>query len=182
VLKYLARRAVAAFERRWNYDASYVREVLDEGGVAAILPLDALTKVGKYRRDIPASVYYAAKVTASVAADCGACAQLTLSMAEAEGVGVETLRALVAGDRTALGEDERLGYDLARATLAHEPADDVREAVLRRWSRRGLVSLAYALVAAQAYPTFKYALGHGHACTRLRAGGIDLLGREKVQA
>ncbi|HET6275973.1 MAG TPA: hypothetical protein VFE16_08615 [Candidatus Cybelea sp.] len=35
----------------------------------------------------------------------------------------------------------------------------------------GLVSLAYAIVGAQAYPAFKYAIGHGHACVRLSVGG-----------
>lgn len=92
------------------------------------------------------------------------------------------LRALVAGNRAALGYDERLAYDLARATLNREPADQVREAVLKRLGRRGLVSLAYALMASQAFPTLKYALGHGHECTRLQAGGVELLHHENVSA
>ncbi len=182
VRTYLARRAIAAFERRWNYDASYLREVLDEGGVGAILPLDALNKVSRYRRGVPARAYYAAKVTAAVAADCGACAQLVVSMAEFEGLDVESLRAIVAGDRALLSEEERLGYDLARATLKREPADHIREAIRKRWGPRALVSLAYALVAAQAFPTFRYALGRGYACTCLRAAGTDVFRDVEVPA
>ena len=49
--------------------------------------------------------------------------------------------------------------------------DEARAEILRRWGRVGLVSLAYGIVAAQSYPTFKYAIGHGHACVRLRVGG-----------
>jgi hypothetical protein len=56
--------------------------------------------------------------------------------------------------------------------LRHAPqADDLRDEVVRQWGRRGLVSLSFALVAARLYPTLKYALGHGHACTRLVIGG-----------
>ncbi len=167
MLTRFAKRLIGAFERRWSYDGSYMREVVDRAGVEAILPLQALAKVSRYRRGVPASVYYAAKITAVLAADCGSCAQLMVTMARTEGVPADALRALVAGNRDALGPDERLGYDLARATLAREVAADLRAAILARWGYRGLVSLAYGLVAAQAFPTFKYALGHAHACARL---------------
>jgi hypothetical protein len=40
--------------------------------------------------------------------------------------------------------------------------------------RAGLASLAYAIVAAQAFPTLKYALGHGHACVRVKIAGGQL--------
>jgi hypothetical protein len=174
MLSYLAKRAIGAFERRWAYDGSYMREIIERSGFDAIRPLDALGKVAKYRRDVPVSVYYAAKITAAIAADCGPCAQLIVSIAEAEGVVTSTLHALVAGDRAALTEDERLGFDLAQTTLAREPGDTVRAAILERFGHRGLVSLAYGLVSAQAFPTFKYAVGYGHACTRIRVDGAEL--------
>ena len=47
----------------------------------------------------------------------------------------------------------------------------MREEVLRRWGKRGLISLAFAMLSARMYPTLKYALGHGQACTRLMIGG-----------
>ncbi len=163
MLTFLAKRAIDAFERRWNYDHTYAREILQRAGFRAIQPLDALGRVSKYRRAVPAPMYYAAKITATIAADCGSCAQLAVTMARHEGVAPRVLRALAEGDREALGSDERLGYDLARATLAREPADDVRRAIVERYGYGALVSLAYALVAAQAFPTLKYALGYGSA-------------------
>ena len=36
---------------------------------------------------------------------------------------------------------------------------------------RGLISLAFAMLSAQMYPTLKYALGHGQACMQLAIGG-----------
>jgi hypothetical protein len=47
----------------------------------------------------------------------------------------------------------------------------LREGILRRWGERGLISLAFAILSARMYPTLKYALGHGQACTRLVIGG-----------
>ena len=34
-----------------------------------------------------------------------------------------------------------------------------------------MLALAYAIMAAQLYPTLKYALGHGKACTRVIVDG-----------
>jgi hypothetical protein len=50
-------------------------------------------------------------------------------------------------------------------------ADDLREEVVRQWGKRALISLAFAIMAARLFPTLKYAMGHGRACTRLTIGG-----------
>jgi hypothetical protein len=63
-----------------------------------------------------------------------------------------------------------------RATLAHDAvADEYREAILKRWGPRALVSLAFPITAARIYPTAKYALGHGKACTRVVVGGTTVM-------
>jgi hypothetical protein len=174
MLSWFMRKQIDAFGRRWSYDTSYMRAVLEQAGPGAVMPLNGLGKVGAYRRDVPAGVYYAAKVTASVAADCGPCAQLVVQMAEDAGVSAGVLRALVAGEFDALPPDERLGAELARATLAREPGTETRDAIVARWGYRGLVSIAYGIVAAQAYPTLKYALGAATSCVRLRVAGAEV--------
>ena len=40
-----------------------------------------------------------------------------------------------------------------------------------RWGKRALVSLAFAVTGARIFPTLKYAMGHGRACTRVTVGG-----------
>ena len=60
----------------------------------------------------------------------------------------------------------------AEASLRHAPeADDLREEVVRRWGKRALISLAFAITGARIFPTVKYAMGHGRACTRVTVGG-----------
>jgi hypothetical protein len=69
-------------------------------------------------------------------------------------------------------DDVALAVGFARASLAHAPeADDMRAEILRRWGKKALVSLSFALVAACIFPTLKYAMGHGHACMRVTVGG-----------
>jgi hypothetical protein len=171
MIKWFLRRQIAAFERAWNYDASYIHEMIDTDPRAAM----AFSKVigfSQYRQDIPAAPHWAAGIVSVMSEDCGPCTQLTIDMAQRQGVDPAILRAVVARDLTAMPYEVALAVRFAEKTLKHAPeADDLREEVLRLWGRRGLVSLAFVITSARLFPTLKYALGHGRACTRLTIGG-----------
>ena len=122
MFSWFARRQIDAFERQWGYDCGYLREMLAKAGIDALLPLNALGKVSAYRRDVPTDVYYAAKITAAIGADCGPCAQLVVSMAEAAGVDLSTLRAIVSGDRDSLPYDAALGVTSRVQPFCANPA------------------------------------------------------------
>jgi alkylhydroperoxidase family enzyme len=171
MIKWLMRRRLAAFERSFGYDASYARDIL-EATPRGFMALARVQAMGRFRRDIPADVYYAAKLVAARAEDCGPCTQLVANMAERAGVPAETLRAVLARDERAMSETVALGFRFAEASLAHDPAADaMREEIMRRWGQRALISLAFAMVTARVFPTIKYALGHGQACARVVVGG-----------
>ncbi len=171
MLRWLLRRQVAAFERAWNYDASYLRALIDIDP-RAMLAFGKLRGIVDYRRDVPPTVYAAAGLVAVMREDCGPCTQLGIDMAQQGGVNPVVLRAIVTRDFVAMPEDVALAVRFTAATLARSAeADELREQVVRRFGRRGLISLAFAILAARLYPTLKYALGYGQACTRLTIGG-----------
>jgi uncharacterized lipoprotein YbaY len=114
------------------------------------------------------------RLAAVLSEDCGPCTQLTITMAEREGVAAATLRAIVAGDLRAMPDDAVLAYRFAQASLAHDAADELRSEIVRRWGEQGLISLAFALAIARVFPTVKYALGHGQACSRVTVAGSPL--------
>lgn len=173
MLQWIAHRQLAAFERAYNYDASYIHDMMDISWPAArrFIPL---MKMSSFRQDVPAAAWYAAKIIATMAEDCGPCAQLSVSMAEREGVSAEVLRGIIHGDATAMGEDVALAARFTRAVLAHDlAADDLRQQIAARWGQRAVVTLAMAITSARLYPTMKYALGYGQACVRLRVAGVE---------
>ena len=146
MIKWFLSRWISKFERTWNYDASYLRDVLD-ADPRALMAFSKAAALSNYRKDVPPAAYCAAGL-----------------------VGI--LRAIVARDFSVMPFEVALAARFAEASLHHAPeADDLREEVLRRFGRRGLVSLAFAMTASRLYPTLKYALGHGRACTRLTIGG-----------
>jgi hypothetical protein len=175
MLSWLVRGQLDKFEREWGYDASYLREILAVGGLAAARFMDAASKMIRFRRGIQAAPHYAAALVSTLAEDCGPCTQLGISMAEREGIDPTLLRAVVERNDAALPADVRLAVEFTRATLAHDvAAEALREQVVKRWGREGALSLAYAIAAARIFPTVKYALGYGHTCTRLRIGDADV--------
>jgi hypothetical protein len=167
MLKWLIRKRLDAFERDYGYDTGYARAIL-AADTRALLAYAKIEAMGKYRRDVPTAVWYAAGLVSIVQEDCGPCAQLCVTMALRDGVPAAVIAAVLGGDDEALPADVRLGVEFARAALAHGPeADPLRELVRARWGERALISLAFALAAARVYPTVKYALGFGKACQRV---------------
>ncbi|HEY1720049.1 MAG TPA: hypothetical protein VGG27_02305 [Magnetospirillaceae bacterium] len=171
MMKWLMRRQIAAFDKAWNYDSSYALEIM-EADPKALLAFGKVMGVSRYRQGVPAAPYYAAKIVAVMAEDCGPCTQLVVDMAQKDGVNAATLRAIIAKDIEAMPDDVALAAGFAEATLRHaSEADAMRDAIVDCWGKRGLVSLAFAITTARIFPTVKYALGHGHACMRLTVGG-----------
>jgi hypothetical protein len=174
MVKWLMRRGIAAFERQWNYDAGYLHEIVDASPKAAWMFTRAAA-IGKYRTDVPAAAWAAAAITAVRHEDCGPCTQLGVSMAERAGIDARVLRAILTEDVEAMPDEVRLAWRFTRATIDHDPsADQYREEIARRWGPRAVISLAFAMVASRIYPTVKYAMGHGKACTRIVVGGAPV--------
>lgn len=176
MLKWFANQWLDKFEREWGYDVSYMREVLDAGGIEALKPIMALQKVAAYRGDCPRDALFAASLVAGRAGDCGPCLQLGVKMAERAGMPPEQIAAVLTQDRDAMSEDVRVAYDFARAALARDGWDiPAREAVVRRFGKRALIAMSYGIAVAGFYPAFKYALGAAHACQRIRVGTSEVV-------
>lgn len=175
MIRWVLRKAIGKFERQWSYDAAYMREIIEVSPRAAWLFSRAVA-LGQFRRDIPIEPWFAAGITAVRHEDCGPCTQLGVAMAERAGVSPAVLRAVLTDNPDAMPADVRLVWNFTCATLAHDAAaDEYREAIVKRWGRRALVSLAFAITASRIYPTVKYALGHGKACRRIVVGGTPVL-------
>jgi hypothetical protein len=170
--KKVAERKIASFEKDWDYDMSYAREMMDANW-DAFRGFGAVAKLGALRGEAPAEAMSAAKIATTMAEDCGPCTQLIVSMAEREGVDAAALRAIVAGDVSAMPPGASLGYKFSLATLAHDLAelDRLRGEIRERWGKSAVVELSLAIAIARVHPTVKYAMGYGHACQQIRVAG-----------
>ena len=81
MIRWALRKAIGKFERDWNYDASYMRDMIDASPRAAWL-FSRVTALGRFRRDVPLEAWFAAGITAVRHEDCGPCTQLGVTMAD----------------------------------------------------------------------------------------------------
>ncbi|MGE5500411.1 MAG: hypothetical protein ACM3W4_00625 [Ignavibacteriales bacterium] len=171
MLKAILNAVVGRFEKRYDYDVSYMRDLI-ETDTAAFFAFTGVQKLQSYRK-APTAALAAAKLVATLQEDCGPCTQIVVSMAEEQGVAPAVLKGVLTGDETAMGADAALAWKFARASLARdmEAADPLRDEIVRRWGRKGLAAIALAIASARVFPTVKYALGHGKTCSRVTVKG-----------
>ena len=170
MLDWLIRRRIAAFEKTYGYDMSYARELLASHR-KGFWRFARVQPMADCRDGVPIEAWYAAKLAAVRAEDCGPCTQLSVDIAREGGIDDAVLGAVLRNDLAALSSDTALAVRYAQAAVAHAPElMDLRDEVQRRWGPRALASLALSVTAVRMFPMLKYALGHGHACVRVRVG------------
>jgi hypothetical protein len=170
-VKWLLHSFISRFEQRFGYNMGYAHELLDTS-VRAFLHYALMGLPAAYRRDVPKEAWYAVKIVAARAEDCGPCLQLVMNMAETDGVPASVRRAVWTRDQAQMSDDVRLAWRYAEAALAHAAdLSDLCAAVEGRWGRRGLHSLALSMTASRSFPLLKYALGHGQHCQAICIDG-----------
>jgi hypothetical protein len=172
MLKDMLTRWIDGFERQWGYDTSYMRDVI-QASPASFVKFAFGTRAADPKA-APPEALFAAQLAGVLAEDCGPCAQLGVDMAVANGIDPAVVRGVLAGDDAAMGETAALAFRFAQASLARDmaTADPLRDEIVRRWGDKALVAIGLNLVASRMYPTLKYALGHGKACSKVTVAGV----------
>jgi hypothetical protein len=165
-------REIDRFGATWNYDVSYMH-ALARAAPESFATFGLVNQIVD-RTAAPPEALAAAGLVGTAAEDCGPCVQISADMAAAAGVKPEVIRAILAGDAAGMGETAALAWRFARASLARdmEAADPLREEIRRRWGEAGLAAIALQITTARMYPTLKYALGFGQACSKVVVGGV----------
>jgi hypothetical protein len=178
MFKRLLHAQIRKMERQYGYDGGYMHEVLD-ASLPAFLKFGLFQIMSMHRDQVPKDAWYAARLAAALSEDCGPCSQIVVDMALGDGVPPSTVSALLRGDYDNAGADASLGYRYGMAVARNktEAAELAAEAG-KRFGKRGLVSLDFAVACSRVYPTLKRGLGHGAACTKLTVSGETIVMRE----
>lgn len=180
MLKFLLHRVVTRMERRYDYDATYLHELVDTSTAAAMRYFTAQS-YGRWQGPVPRDAWHAAAIGAALVEDCGPCVQIASDRAVEAGMPGTTIKALLSGEPA--DADAKLGFDFARALLtASDALDGLREAVEARWGRKGIVALATMAMYSRNFPVLKRALGHARSCRRIRIAGVDVAVAAEIEA
>jgi hypothetical protein len=177
--KFIARRMLRAFSKRYGYDMSYAETMLRESP-SAFFKLAPLMKASAHREVVPAEASFAAKITGELAEDCGPCTQLCVDMALEAGMAKDQIEAVLRRDVRAMTPDVLLGYQFADTVVRRSLEDEtIRDAVRARWGDKGVIDLTMALQMGRLFPMLKLALGYAKECRRVTVAGdqVDVIKR-----
>ena len=118
--------------------------------------------VTAHRHAAPADQYHAARLGATLAADCGPCALAAADGAKQDGLPVDLINKLLAADPPSELAD---AFAFGRAIATHAPeADAYGDAVEAAHGRPARFELALTAATVTAYPALKRGLGFSSAC------------------
>jgi hypothetical protein len=175
--KFIARRMLRGFSKRYSYDTSYAEAMLNDAP-AAFFKLAPLMKASDHREVVPVETSFAAKLTGVLAEDCGPCTQLCVDMALEAGMARDQIEAVLRRDLKAMSPNVALGFQFADAIVRRSMDDDVyRDAVRARWGEKGVIDLAMGLQMGRLFPMMKLALGYAKECRRVSVAGhqVDVI-------
>ncbi len=157
--------AIDAFEARYGYDSTYMRDLLAHSP-AGYAKFEAFMPLASHREALPLVDYWIARIATMQAEDCGHCLQLNVRMALEAGVPRELVQAVVAAPATLPTALAEL-YAHVRAVAANSApvASELAERVLSRYSEEGRQELALCVAAARVFPAIKRTLGLSRSCS-----------------
>lgn len=172
--KFLMRRVLRAFSKRYNYDASYLEMMLDEAP-SAFFKFAKIQAVSRHRDAVPVDAYFAAKLVGALKEDCGPCVQLVVDMALEAGMPDKQVEAVLRGDVAAMTTPTAIAYRFADAVVQRSlDVDQYRDAVRAEWDDKGVVELTLALTISRVFPMLKAGLGYSAQCRRIRVEGHNV--------
>ncbi|MEM9180174.1 MAG: hypothetical protein AAGA89_10700 [Pseudomonadota bacterium] len=167
MIKWLLRRGARTFGKTYDYDVSYMLDVINTS-TGAGARLSAFPLISQYRGPkAAAQIWMGAIFASTLEGDCGPCAQLVVDMAQAAGADTMDLKRCFDGDPEQAG-DIGLGFRFAMAAIhGHLDVDDLQAEIETRYGRQAVVAASFAAATGRFYPVFKRGLGYGHACHQL---------------
>jgi hypothetical protein len=181
MFKQFLHRRIAALERAFGYDATYLHDVTD-ASTSAFVKFVMFQWMSSHRDRIPRDAWFAARIAVALSEDCGPCTQLVVNMALRDGMKPNAVASLLRGDLEQAGPDAELGFRYGIA-VANGTDDALRlcENAEARYGKRGLVSLAFAVACSRVYPALKRGLGHGMACSKIVVSDETVTIREETR-
>lgn len=174
MIRYMFNKFLVSMQNRYDYDVSYMQEILNED-LSAFIKFMGFQTMSSHMKHLPVEQAFAARIRAIIWDDCGPCTQLVVNMALEAGVEPDIVQAIVAKDLDKLPEETRLVVEFTELVLAHNPeADELRKTVENLWGRKGVITLAYCISSCRVYPAVKYAMGYGQACSRIDVNETSL--------
>ncbi|WOO41766.1 carboxymuconolactone decarboxylase family protein [Rubellicoccus peritrichatus] len=159
-----ANEQLTAFEEHYQYDVSYLQEIL-AASPEAMQAFDQFKAMGAFRRKLSPEAYFVANIATMQTEDCGSCLQLVVKMALEAGVSSEIVRGAL-NKGAGLSTELELLHLFSVGVATNNLVDGLQEQISELFGKEALVEIALCIAASRVYPSLKRALGYaGKSCS-----------------
>lgn len=164
MLKSLIKRSITHFEKKTNYDSTYMK-VMADSSVTLAMMFSKFVKLNQYRKKTPIEVMHIARIAAFKSEDCGPCLQLSVNFALWSGMQKEVVKnAVLSPDK--LSHDLKLVHDFSYKVATNAPeAEELRQKIEMKYGRDVTIELAIAIATCRVYPAVKRGMGFAKSCS-----------------
>lgn len=158
------RKEIDQFEARYQYDTTYMRELL-ETSPEGFAKFNAFLPMARHREKLSPEVFWIAKLAAIETEDCGQCLQLNVRLALEDGVPKTVIQSALNGGGGLQG-DLRDVYEYAEGVASGRPMPaGLEERIHARFDKGQLLEIGLSVASAKVFPTIKRASGHIKSCS-----------------
>ena len=159
-------KIIDEFEMHYDYDCSYMRELL-ETSLAGFEKFNHFLALSSHQEKLTNNEYWIAKLAAMQVEDCGECLQLNVKMALESGVDKSLLNAILNENINNIDLDKDI-YDYSRCVAENGiVTDDLMQRMSEKYSKGALLEFGLCIATAKVFPTIKRALGYTKSCSML---------------
>lgn len=151
------------FEEHYNYDSTYMREMLESSLVGYSKFVNAIP-LTSHREHLDLETFWVAKLASVKTEDCGECLQLNVNMAKEAGVSAEIIRGVIM-------QSERLSNDLkdvfdyaVGVSLNQLDNEELLSRIEMRFDKGQLIELGVCISTAKIFPVIKRSIGYAKSC------------------
>lgn len=153
------------FQSHYNYDTSYMKEMLEEN-TNAFETFQNFLPMASFVEKTPKEVIYVVKLTSMKNEDCGQCLQLNVDMAIEAGVDKEIIKEVVFNNGENLPTELKEVYDFALLVGNNEEIDSsFYDKINTKYSKGIMTEIALAIASAKVFPTVKRVMNDFHSCS-----------------
>ena len=154
---------IEEFELKYNYDASYLKDLLQTSPNGFQKLQDALP-LTFHRQRLDLESFWVTKIVSVQSIDCGSCLNLNISKALEEGVPQCLINAILF-DETKLCEAHQALRTYVNSIINNKVDDFAAKFIKRRYSRAQLLELGICIATAQIFPLIKKVAGYNNSCS-----------------
>lgn len=160
--------AIESYKTLFNYDTSYMEEMLEASPQSYEVFENFLPMAG-FSNKASLEAINTVRITAIINEDCGSCAQLYVDLAIQAGTNKEIIQDIVYNQGKSLPSDLKALYDFTLAVSNGQTiSEDVYENMNTLYGKEVLCEIALAIAATKVFPTIKRVLNHVQSCSLIQ--------------